>query len=173
MAMFGSLLWVVVVVIVACFSGVLLFGAPFLPTLRPQIGAALDLLELKPGQTMLELGCGDGRVMIAAAERGIRVIGYELNPLLALISWLRTRRYGSQVRVVWGNYWQAEWPPADGIFAFILPRYMDKLKQKIVSTRRRPVKLASFAFKIPTNQFIAQRDGVYLYRFDSAPTLAR
>jgi ribosomal protein L11 methylase PrmA len=69
-------------VLVILFGFVVAFGAPYLPTLRPQITMALDMLDLKKGQTLLELGSGDGRVMMAAAERGWNVIGYELNPLL-------------------------------------------------------------------------------------------
>jgi hypothetical protein len=79
-------------VVFICFAGVILFGAPYLPTLKPQIHAALELANLRPGQTLIELGCGDGRVLIAAAHTGIKSIGYELNPLLALIAWIRTIR---------------------------------------------------------------------------------
>lgn len=78
-------LWLVlaIAVLILCFGGVLLFGAPYLPTLTPQVQAALELCKLQSGDTLLELGCGDGKVLIAAAERGATVIGYELNPLLA------------------------------------------------------------------------------------------
>src|SRR5215813_12979466 len=103
--LFAVVFWLVTGVVL-CFAFVVFFGAPFLPTLQPQITAALDLLDLKPGQTMLELGCGDGRVLIAAAERGIVAVGYELNPLLAAVAWLRTRRYGKQVKVLCGDYWR-------------------------------------------------------------------
>lgn len=112
---------------------------------------------------MLELGCGDGRVLIAAAERGWLAVGYELNPLLALVAWLRTRRFGGRVRVVWGDYWGADWPRAEGIFAFLLPRYMRKLDKKIVHYPHKPIALASFAFPISNREPAAQKDGVYLY----------
>lgn len=147
------------------FSFVILFGAPFLPTLKPQIKAALDLLDLKPGQTMLELGCGDGRVLIAAAEWGIYGVGYELNPVLAVIAWLRTRRFGGKVKIVWGDYWQAEWPKAEGIFGFILTRYMGKLDKKVMQYPFKPVKVASFAFEIPGKQPQATESGIFLYEY--------
>lgn len=165
MAPITSLLFGLAGALFFCFSFVLLFGAPFLPTLKPQIAVALDLLDLKPGQTMLELGCGDGRVLIAAAERGIYVVGYELNPVLAAISWLRTRRYGKKVRVVWGDYWQSEWPKAEGIFGFILTRYMGKLDKKVMQYPYKPVKVASFAFEIPDKKPEAAKSGVFLYQY--------
>lgn len=149
-----------------CFCFVLLFGAPFLPTLRPQIAVALDLLALQPGDTMLELGCGDGRVLIAAAKRGWRAVGYELNPILASIAWVRTRPYRDQIRVVWGNYWQADWPEAQGIFAFILPRYMSKLDKKIMQYPSRPLALSSFAFTVPGRKHTRLHKGVYKYLYE-------
>jgi SAM-dependent methyltransferase len=160
-----SIFWLVVCVILACFCFVLLFGAPFLPTLRPQIKLALDLLDLKPGETMLELGCGDGRVLIAAAQRGLNAVGYELNPILATIAWLRTRRYRGQVRVICADFWRAAWPPAEGMFGFILQRQMSKLHTKVMQYPHRPFKIASFAFTIPQATAIKAEHGVYLYEY--------
>jgi SAM-dependent methyltransferase len=159
------LLWTFLVVFIASFSLVLLRGAPYLPTLQPQVETALDMLDLKKGDTLLELGCGDGRVLVAAAKRGWKVVGYELNPLLAGLAWLRTRRYGRTVMVVWGDYWQASWPEAQGIFAFLLPRYMKKLDKKIIQQINQPVKLVSFAFRIPDKSATRQHRGIFLYHY--------
>jgi SAM-dependent methyltransferase len=135
--------------LIGCFGGVVFFGPPYLTTLTPQVSAALDLLDLRAGQTLLELGCGDGKVLIAAAELGLHVVGYELNPLLALLAWLRTRRYRGQVKVIWGDQWHKTWPPADGIFTFLLGRQMTRLDQRIQAWHTRPLTLASFAFQVP------------------------
>lgn len=160
-----EILFAVFVVVVLLFGFVLLFGAPYLPTLAPQAKAALDLVALKDGDHLLELGCGDGKVMIAAAERGLRVTGYELNPLLALLAWLRTRRYKGRVRVVCGNFWDKKLPKADGIFVFLLPKYMDKLDKKIAQESSKPVKLVSFAFRVTSKPATAERAGVFLYQY--------
>jgi hypothetical protein len=155
----------VAALVIICFSAVLLFGAPYVPTLQPQVDAALKLVDLKPGQTLLELGCGDGKVLIAAARQGLNVVGYELNPLLAVVAWLRTRRYRGQVKVVWGDFWRQSWPPAEGIFTFLLPKYMPKLHKKVMQYEHKPVKLVSFAFKIPGKRPITEQQGVYLYTY--------
>lgn len=156
---------IVVILLLICFSGVLLFGAPYLPTLTPQVHAALELADLKPDQTLLELGCGDGKVLIAAAQVGVIAVGYELNPLLALIAWLRTRRFGKRVKVVWGNFWAQDWPPADVIFTFLLNKYMKKLDTNIAQYPHKPIKLVSFAFQIPDREPDHQKRGVYLYEY--------
>lgn len=152
-------------VVAACFASVVFFGAPYLPTLAPQVKTALELGGLSEGQTLIELGCGDGKVLVAAAERGAKAVGYELNPLLVLVAWWRTRRYGKRVRVVWGNFWWARWPEADVIFTFLLPRYMSKLHKKCIQYDHKPVKLVSFAFEIPGKRPVRRKDSVFLYSY--------
>jgi len=155
--------------VILLFGFVVLFGAPYLPTLKKQVEAGLDLLDLEPGETLLELGCGDGRVLKAAARKNLKAVGYELNPILALIARLHTWRYRKHVKVIWGDYWRVTWPPADGIFVFLLDKYMIKLDKKITQNcqqkRRKPIKLVSFAFQIPHKRLVAQRHGLYLYEY--------
>jgi hypothetical protein len=155
----------VFLILIACFAGVLLVGAPYLPTLTPQVTTALKLAGLDSGQTLIELGCGDGKVLIAAARQGLNVIGYELNPILAVVCWLRTRRYRTQVRVVCADFWRVDWPVTDAIFTFLLPKYMSKLDTKIVQYNHKPVKLISFAFPIDGKKAVASQNGVYLYTY--------
>ena len=56
--------WIILIVLVLCIAVcfVVAFGPPYVPTLTRNMEAGLDLLDLKPGQTMLELGSGDGEV---------------------------------------------------------------------------------------------------------------
>ena len=151
-------------IIIASFSLVLLFGAPYLPTLKQQIKTGMELANLKPGQTLLELGSGDGRVLIAAAKAGYRVIGYELNPLLYLLSVIRLWPYRSHAKVIFGNFWNQKWPQADAIYTFLLPRLMDKLETKIISEQAQGCKVISFAFKFTNIEPEAEKDGVFLYK---------
>lgn len=152
--------------VVLIFGVVVFVGPPYVPTFRRQISTALDMLELQEGQTLLELGSGDGRVMLAAAQRGLKVVGIELNPLLVAVSWLVTFRYRKQVRVIWGSYWGPPWPRADAVFTFMLPRYMAKLDKRMELWRpKEKTRLASFAFTIPGKEPAEIRDGVYLYEY--------
>jgi SAM-dependent methyltransferase len=161
-----SLLFIIFILLVIAFGFVVLYGAPYLPTLGRQTETALDLLDLKPGQTLLELGSGDGRVLVAAARRGLNVTGYELNPVLALFSWARTRKYRAQIKVVWGNYWRKDWPLTDGIFVFLLDKYMERLDTNIVQKYPgHQVKLVSFAFEIPNKKPIKAKQGLFLYAY--------
>ncbi|MEX2014676.1 MAG: hypothetical protein WD885_01965 [Candidatus Saccharimonadales bacterium] len=151
-------------ILVLCFGLVIFFGAPYLPALKNQKLAALELLSLKPGQTMLELGSGDGRVLKAAAERGIYAVGYELNPVLILVSRLVTLKQRHRVKIIWGNYWTKDWEKADGIYVFLYTDYMKKLNKKI-SGMGKKIKLVSVTFKIPGKKPIKEKEGVFLYQY--------
>lgn len=159
------MLWVFLIVALAIFifGSVLLFGAPYLPTLKAQTLTALELLALKPGQTLLELGSGDGRVLKAAAKQGVYAVGYEINPLLVLFSKINTWHYRQMVTVHWRNYWRVSLPPADGIYVFLLQRYMQKLDDKLGHDFPNGIRLVSFAFAFPNHQPAATRGGVMLY----------
>jgi hypothetical protein len=55
------MIWIVILIIILAFQFVVIFlGAPYVPTLNKQRETALDLLKLKSGQTLIDLGSGDG-----------------------------------------------------------------------------------------------------------------
>jgi hypothetical protein len=163
-----------VAVIVFVFSFVLLVGAPFVPTLKKQTREALDLLDLKRGQILLELGSGDGRILRAAAERGIKAVGYEINPFLYIYSKFRCRKYRQLATVLFGNYWNKPLPPADGIYVFLLDRFMPKLSTKITQEITKPIKVVSYAFEFPDHKAVKARAGMLLYEFQpTQPSLTK
>lgn len=159
------ILWAVAILVVLLFGFTVLFGAPYLPTLSRRTEDALDLLDLQKGQTLLELGSGDGRLLAAAARRGIKSIGYELNPLLVWYSRIRLWRYRNLAKVHLANYWQVTLPRADGIYVFLLQPYMEKLDKKLSQSNTTPVKLVSFAFTIPNKKPVQERSGMRLYLY--------
>ncbi len=166
MILVWNIILLVVFLLFLSFAFVIAFGAPYLPTLKNRVSDIVKLAELKSGQTVLELGSGDGRVLLAFAKQGINVVGYELNPVLVLYSKIITFKYRSKVQVKWGNYWKEEWPDADVVFVFLLQRYMQKLDQQIIQRYSKGVKLISFAFKIPGKAIRRQKKGMYLYDYN-------
>lgn len=167
--MLNTILFLVTFVVL-CFGFVVLFGAPYLPTHSPQIETALDLLALKKGQTLLELGAGDGKVALAALRRGLRVVAVEFNPLLCIVIWARTRRYRGKIKILCGNFWTLRWPDADGIYVFLLDRYMKKLDARIAK-RYSDVRLASYVFQISGKKPTKTKAGVHLYLYAKPFTL--
>lgn len=161
-----NIIFIVIVALVLIFGVVVLFGAPYLPTLKATLENASKLSGLKPGQSILELGSGDGRVLLHFAKQGVQATGYELNPILYIFSLLATWRYRKLITIHWGNYWQAKWPKTDAIYVFLLQKYMKKLDKKIIrSYAGKNVKLVSLAFTIPGKKPTKQIKGLYLYQY--------
>jgi hypothetical protein len=163
------LFWVAIVMALL-FGFVVLFGAPYVPTLAQQTKEALDMLNLRPGQTLVELGSGDSRIQIEAAKRGIYSVGYELNPILVLWARLMTLKYRKYAAVKWGNFWRQPLPETDAIYTFLLNKYMPKLHTKIEQEKpnwnsKKRLKVVSFAFEITDKQPVAQSNGLFLYHY--------
>ena len=162
-----DLLIILTVTVLLLFSFVIFRGAPYLPTLKQQIQDALDLLELKEGQTILELGSGDGRFLSAAAKRGVYSVGYELNPILVLWTRLRYYRYRKYISVKWGDYWKVQWPESDGMYVFLIQKYMKKLDTKVVQyANGKSYKVVSFGFTFPGRKPSKTKKGLSLYRYN-------
>lgn len=155
------------VLVTGLFAVVLLVGAPYMPTLHAQTDEALDMLDLKPGDTLLELGSGDGRVLRAAAERGIMGIGYELNPLLVLISKIVLFKHRRTSKVYWRNYWRVTLPPADGVYLFLLERFMPRMHTKLQKELKQPTKVVSYAFAFPDAKPVRSHKALTLYTIPS------
>ena len=152
--------------ILLLFGFVLLRGAPYLPTLKKQTEELFELLDMKKGQTLLELGSGDGRVLAAAAERGIYAVGYELNPLLVIWTKLRYWKSRNYITVHWQDYWLANWPPSDAMYVFLLQPYMSKLDKKLIQYKKPDNYLiVSNSFKITEKKPKKEKNGLFVYSY--------
>lgn len=158
-------IWITGVLLVLAYGAALLFGAPYIPTLKKQQAQALDLLDLKKGQIFVDLGCGDGHILKLAAQRGLKAVGYEINPFLALYAWLRTRRHGRKVKVVWGSFWRANLKDVDGIFVFLIGHHMKRLDELISSQSHKGLKVVSHGFKIPGQKVKKKQGALFLYHY--------
>lgn len=151
------------------FVGVILLaisiinGAPYLPTPRKQIHIALDLARVKKGETLVDLGSGDGTVLIEAAKRGIDATGYEINPLLWFISTIRLLPYRDIARVKLGSFWGQSLRDYDVVFVFLIGHHMKRLEKKL-EAELKGARVVSHAFQIP-NRKSAEKDGLFLYTY--------
>ena len=156
----------IAVILVGLFAGTVLLGAPYVPTRQKDIETALDLLDLQPGQTLVELGSGDGRLLAAAGKRDLRAVGYEVNPLLALVSVVRTWRLRNLIKIHLANYKLARWPDhIDGLYIFGSKREMRFIAKKIAALPK-PITLVSYGFKLPGHEATNAVGPFYSYQID-------
>ncbi len=143
------IIWAVIVVICLPVIRLVMQGAPpFVPTSKKTADHMIELAVIKRGDTVYDLGCGDGRLLIAAAEKGAVAVGYELSvPTLLLAKW-KARRYKT-VEVRYGDFWQKDFSDADVIVCYLLIQKMKLFKEVIWPQLKPGTRVVSHSFKIP------------------------
>jgi hypothetical protein len=124
-------LWFVVAIILL-FGFVVFRGAPYVPSMKKYAAHALDeLYPLSKHDLLVDVGSGDGVILRLAAERHARAIGYELNPLLVVVSRFLSRAYPT-VQTKLADFWLVDLPHDTTIvYAFSVGRDMEKLARKM------------------------------------------
>jgi protein-L-isoaspartate O-methyltransferase len=97
--------------------------APYYPTPETVVQKMLEVGGLKPRETMFDLGSGDGRIVIIAAQRfQANAIGVELDNDLARQSEQRIRKLGLQTaRIIHGDLLKQDYSSADLVTVYLLP----------------------------------------------------
>lgn len=108
-------------------------GWPFwAPTQLAQAEQALDLAGLQPGERLVDLGCGDGRVLVVAARRGAIATGVELDPDLAALARRTCEEAGVTATIVEADF--STFPiEADVVFAFLSPAALQRLAPRLAA----------------------------------------
>ena len=163
--MFFDLLLIIFGILVLSFGYVLIFGAPFLPTLKKDSHKIFELLNLKREDVFYDLGCGTGQLLVEAARRDLHAVGYELNPLLYFICKVRTYSNKDKISVKFGNFWNADLSKANGVYAFLFTKFMERLDKKLTKELNNGSRLVSYTFKIPNKKINKSQNGFYLYRY--------
>ena len=158
------MVWLVVLVLP--FILIVFFGAPYVPTLRKQQREAAKLFNLQKGDLIVDLGAGDGGVVIAMAKQGYKAVGYELNPFVFAVAYVRCLPY-SNASIKLGNYWSMPLPEeTKGVYVFLATKFMARLDKKIVTDLPgKPVQLVSFGFELPNKKPLKTVDGLHLYQY--------
>lgn len=154
---------------VLVFGLVVFRGAPYVPTRKRDLELAFDeLYPISKTDVLVDIGSGDGVVLRQAARRGARAIGYELNPVLVLISKLLARRYGSLIRVRLVDFWLTQLPDdVTIVYTFGESRDISKMYNKVVqeaSRLHRTIYFMSYGFAVPGVEPTARNRSAYLYQ---------
>ena len=111
-------------------------GIPPTPSRTRLIHKALRLVDVQPGETVYDLGSGDGRVLvIAAREFGARGVGYEIEPLHNVVAWFRALFGGvlNRVSIRRRDLYKADLRGADVVFLHLNPVFVADLKPVLVT----------------------------------------
>ncbi|MFB3779190.1 MAG: cyclopropane-fatty-acyl-phospholipid synthase family protein [Bryobacteraceae bacterium] len=105
--------------------------APFVPTPEPVVEKMLEAGSLKPGETLYDLGCGDGRILFTAAQKfGARAVGVELSAKLVkgVVEKVQALGLQNQIQVIEGNLLDVDLRSADVVTLYLMRLTNEKLK---------------------------------------------
>ncbi len=131
--------------------GPAMFGSPWHPISRRDLKRALDFCGAKAGERIVDLGSGDGRVLITAAkEYGLLGTGIEIDPLKVWLSKLRASWAGVQdrVRIVQANIFGYDYREADILFIYLTHQAIDKLFPDILDQLKPTARILCYRFCI-------------------------
>lgn len=122
---------------------------PYVPTTEPAVVEMLKLAEVKKSDVVYDLGCGDGRIVIAAAkEFGARGVGIDIDPKRIQEAKENARKAGVEdlVRFVEQDLFEADIQEATVVTLFLLPRVNIKLRPRLLQLLKPGTRVVSNTF---------------------------
>ena len=109
---------------------------PYVPTAEPVVEAILDFAGVGPGDTLYDLGCGDGRIPIGAARRGGRGVGVDVDRLrISECHWNASRAgpgVADRLRFFRGSLFDVDLRDASVVTLYLLPSINRRLRPKLM-----------------------------------------
>lgn len=124
-----------------------LFYVPLVPTEKRVIKKIAELADLKDGETVYDLGCGDGRVIEALAqEKKITAIGVDVSRIIICLAKIRRLWKKSPIQLLRKNFFDQDLSDADVVFCYLFPRFMKKLQEKFERELKPGARVISYSF---------------------------
>jgi SAM-dependent methyltransferase len=122
---------------------------PYVPTTEKAVEEMLKLAGVKKTDVVYDLGCGDGRIVIAAAKTfGARGVGIDINPERIREAKENAKKAGVEnlVRFEENDLFEANFKEATVVTLFLLPQINLKLKPKLISELKPGTRVVSNTF---------------------------
>lgn len=164
---------IVAVFFFALFLNIIPFifrGAFFAQSQRKEIEKMILLANIKSDDKAVDLGSGDGRLLIALAKVGAETYGYEINPILVWWSRYKIKRAGLSKKafVYWKNFWSINLSNFNIVSVYGTKHIMDELEKKLKKELKPDARVISNYFIFPTWQHSKKEGSAYLYKVISS-----
>jgi len=140
----------------AAFFGIVVYltviarkDAAYVPTPEPVVKQMLEMAGLKPGETLYDLGSGDGRIVrTAARDFGANAIGIEMDKGLISNSMrhIKAENLEEKVKIIEGNFFGTDLSAADVVTLYLRQDTNDRLVSKFKKELKPGTRIVSYTF---------------------------
>ena len=126
--------------------------APYVASPGRVVDRMLELANIKPGETVFDLGSGDGRVLIAAVEKyRAKAVGVEISPKLVAQATANIQKEGlsDRARVIEGDVLAADLTGADVVFIYLATPLNEKLRPRFERFLKAGARVISHDYAVP------------------------
>src|SRR5579871_267797 len=126
--------------------------APYVASPTRVVDRMLDLANIRPGETVYDLGCGDGRILIAAVERyKAKAVGIEISPKVAAQARARIQKEGlsNQARVIEGDLLETDLTGADVVTIYLTTSFNEELRPRLEKYLKPGARVVSHDYAVP------------------------
>ncbi|HET9850563.1 MAG TPA: class I SAM-dependent methyltransferase [Candidatus Saccharimonadales bacterium] len=142
------------------------YDIPYVPSSDQSTGLMIKLANIRPGEKAVDLGAGEGKLVVAMARAGARAIGIEIDKERAEQSRLAILAAGlsERARILNATFWNHDLGPYDLIVLYGVPSIMSRLEKKILTEARPTSRIVSNYFQFPNLLLAKSIDHIHLYR---------
>lgn len=138
---------------------------PFVPSSKERLDIMIELAGITPGQKAVDLGSGNGQVVIEMAKLGAFAFGYEIDPVLVEKSLRNIKQANLEgtAFVILTNYWDEPLDSFDVVTIYGITGIMERLEEKLRKELKPGTKVVSNFFTFPHWEPAVKKGEVYLY----------
>ncbi len=127
------------------------YDAPFIPAPMSVVREALRIACVGPGDTLYDLGAGDGRVVVEAALRGAHAVAVEIDPFLCEVIRSRAEEagVGDRVEVLEASFYDVDVGAATVVYMYLYRSINEKLAPMLEERLRPGARVVTVDFPIP------------------------
>ena len=123
--------------------------APFIPSFKKAKDKMIEFSEIKPGEKVVDLGCGDGRLVFAASDKGANAIGVEITIFVYWYAKILQFVFKKKGKLIRGNLYDHDIRDADVLFCYLMPRQLNKIDKKFKEECKKGCRIICNSFKLP------------------------
>lgn len=126
--------------------------APYVASPVRVVDRMLELANIRPGETLYDLGCGDGRILIAAVQKyQAKAVGVEISPKLVAEARSRIQKAGinDQARVIEGDLLKTDLSGADVVTMYLVTSLNEELRPRLEKFLKPGARVVSHDYAVP------------------------